>query len=554
MGNITETFDFESFVKQKAEQATPQGRIASSDTEKKEAQDRVINYETGVSNDDTPVQTQKEDDKEIVKTHKELDMIGQFVEDMRNKYGSTNKAKSQTYTVQGSANTFKYGEIKKGIRQGTILYNPDGQQLIWCSKIKAVRMYLRPPYDDTGTYVELPNSVAERRVKQGTAIKVNDTVYRVLTQEEENSQDANEIQNIKNSEPPEYKNSPVATTEHINTKLSDKTDSKCDRYVYGNNPDTNSIITYANQDKSLGFSNPNSNPSGMNKMKSYAVSTKTEPSWDNYFKTEKVKGKDVTIKTSDFTDTVLAHLDSTDDIDTAMSTLTYYVTKDVISQFGANQIREIQVSESRLFINGMWYKANLSPSVMQEDIPKGEYLYYLGKGLTAYFFDWSYIKSFNNLIEIDIDDAKYVKTVVSQTACKRGNAGVNTFFRLQPKLDTLIIGKEKITRDKLNTPEASNIKKSVGKSARSFHLLNGWTLNNKSFYEVTDSVQSFGVNSFTNYINNRGNRGFIRFALGSTLRFGLAGVTTVANLGLHVIGGLGKALKDGITPVEDNMD
>ena len=549
---------YRDLAKQMAEQRLSNvGAVVTSEEQASAAQQKVINTEVGMSDDDIPPASVKDDDKDIEATQKNMSMKDRFCKDVTDTYHA--QAKKMKYPIKGLDKPLSYTDVKHALGNGRLTYkglegNPLMPVLIQGNIPQVMAEFPQGSqfYNKQGTPID--KTQADMLVKSGQAVRTPQGI-RIKTQEEVNSDTPKQVEDVvKSAESADYKYSKPVNTEIITKRVSSQPDAKCDSFVFGNTQAQQVLNNMGNASTELGFSTPNSNPSGLNRMKTQAVSAKTEPNWDDYFKTEKVKGKDVVIKTEDFTDTLMQTIDSTDSIDTAIDTITYYITQDIISKFGANQITELAVSDSRLFVNGIWYKANLNPRIMQEDIPKGEYLYYLGKGLTAYFFDWSYIKKFRNLIEINIDDAKYVKTIVTQTACRRGSAGVQTFFRLQPNLDTLTIGKETITKDKLNTPEATRIKRSVGKAERSHSLLNGWTLQNKSFYEVTDSVQGFGANSFTNYINNRGNKGFIRFALGSTLRFGLAATTTVANLGVHVLGGIKNLIHDGMTSVADNPD
>ena len=121
------------------------------------------------------------------------------------------------------------------------------------------------------------------------------------------------------------------------------------------------------------------------------------------------------------------------------------------------------------------------------------------------------------------------------------------YFTLFKNLLSVTIQEETFNRkewDEIKNDEENqrvkDLKESMKKEKRRLNLLDGYKLD---VYAGTNGFQSFGISSFTNYVKNRGNKGFLRFALGSSMRFVFAGAGIVTNLATHLIGGIYHSLK-----------
>lgn len=245
------------------------------------------------------------------------------------------------------------------------------------------------------------------------------------------------------------------------------------------------------------------------------------------------------------------------------------ITHYVIKQFGSTKkINSIYVKDLHLYVNDtlVLYQGNLfSPNSIKR-VPK-DVLPYFKNGMLAPFFDWGiFYKGIHcggrplNLRELYFDDAKYLSNyfaadISDLRECKKKEVvqspysfmNPDMYFTLFKNLLSVTIQEETFNRkewDEIKNDEENqkvqDLKGKMKREKRRLNLLDGYKLD---VYAGTNGFQSFGISSFTNYVKNRGNKGFLRFALGSSMRFVFAGAGIITNLATHLIGGIYHSLK-----------
>lgn len=246
------------------------------------------------------------------------------------------------------------------------------------------------------------------------------------------------------------------------------------------------------------------------------------------------------------------------------------ITHYVIRQFGnTKNIKTVYVQDLNLYINNtlVLYKGTLFSEKSEKRIPR-DVLPYLKNGMLAPFFDWGvFYLGANcggrplNLKELYFSDVNYVRDyfssdLASLEECKYkkvvqspyGYMCPSLYFSLFKNLVQVTIGDDSYDRksweehkyDDKDSYEVKRMKSKMRKERRKIDLLDGYKLN---VYAGTNAFQEFGIKSFTSYVTNRGNRGFLRHFVGSSFRFMLASAGILTNFTSHLIGGTYKTLK-----------
>lgn len=245
------------------------------------------------------------------------------------------------------------------------------------------------------------------------------------------------------------------------------------------------------------------------------------------------------------------------------------VTHYVIKQFGSTKkITKIYVQDMHLYINDtlVLYQGELFSPKSAKRIPK-DVLPYFKNGMLAPFFDWGiFYKGVNcggrpvNLRTLAFDSTEYLSDyfasdITDMHECKKKDVVKSPYSFLNPDLYfTLFRGLVTLTledntydrqeweeqKEDNDSPMMRTMHQKMQREKRRINLLDGYKLD---VYNGTNGFQKFGIGCFTNYVKNRGNKGFLRFALGSSMRFVLAGAGIVTNLGAHLIGGIYHSLK-----------
>lgn len=240
-----------------------------------------------------------------------------------------------------------------------------------------------------------------------------------------------------------------------------------------------------------------------------------------------------------------------------LAKLRAFVTQSVRDYFGGfNRMKSIVVRGEMLIINGIAFSPRLDKQYLSDSktFPL-DTLDYIQGGRIAPLFHWKYLRSMKNLTLLDIDDTNfYLSDIASDIGVGR-RAGLITIFKYVPSLEIFILGGEKVCLDDLenNTESAKVVKKKISVFKHFKNFEDGYKF---SLYNGTNSLQSYTVNNFKNYANNRGDKGWLRFTGGVLVRGTLAAVGLGVNGIAHLAGGVFNTLKDvwssGTTPVDMN--
>ena len=220
------------------------------------------------------------------------------------------------------------------------------------------------------------------------------------------------------------------------------------------------------------------------------------------------------------------------------------ITKELSNSFVPEYIHSVYVVDDELIINNVRRIVNVGGLNIDfnRSFPDDVYSA-VNEGNMARLFYWQKLKQMPNLRVLLFSDMNFVSTYVVNDLGWRRNWGVTSFFKAIPSLETLTIGNETVTRDNLDKEDSVPLKESVARNKRFSSLLDGYNLN---VYEGTDYLQNFFVNSTKNYMNNRGNKGFLRYALGTAAR-GIGAVGSVGlNFGVHLFGGVKNIVSDAL--------
>lgn len=227
--------------------------------------------------------------------------------------------------------------------------------------------------------------------------------------------------------------------------------------------------------------------------------------------------------------------------------LSSYLTNAVRDSYGGwGRVTEIIIRDQRLIINRTCFCPSIDPSIVSADMFPLDTLDYIKGGAIAGFFDWWMLKYMRNLQVLDVDDLGFYEVNIGgRLKCGR-RIGVSTLFNLCPSLEVLILAGDEVTREALNSEEATEVKKKLSNHKRFSLFADGYKLN---IMQGTDSVAGWTLGNLKNYANNRGNKGLLRYCSGVIARAGLFGVAGVVNLGTHLVGGIRNAFKEAMTPV-----
>lgn len=227
--------------------------------------------------------------------------------------------------------------------------------------------------------------------------------------------------------------------------------------------------------------------------------------------------------------------------------LVSYLTNFIRDSYGGwGRITEIIVRDQHLIINRTCMRPVIDPKAINTDVFPLDAIDYLQEGAIAAFFDWSMLKHMKNLMCLDVDDMGFYEVNIGgRLKCGR-RIGVSTLFNLCPSLDVLILAGDAVTRDSLNTEEATVVKKKLATHKRFNLFSDGFKLN---IMQNTNSFAGWTFGNMKNYACNRGNKNIFIYCGGVVARAGMAGAAGVLNLGAHLVGGIFGTIKQAMTPV-----
>lgn len=238
---------------------------------------------------------------------------------------------------------------------------------------------------------------------------------------------------------------------------------------------------------------------------------------------------------------------STKSPEEAIEYITNLVTMLVKKTYGGwNRITEIIVRDQHLIINRSCVQPVLDPKTVNIELFPLDVVDYIREGAIASLFDWRNLKAMTNLATLDVDDMGFYEiNIGGRLKCGR-RIGVSTIFNLCKGLETLILAGDVVTRDSLNSEEATVVKKKLATHKRFSLFADGYKLN---VMQNTSDLSSWTFNNLKNYANNRGNKNVFWYCGGIIARSAVAGVAGVVNLGTHLIGGIASTIKQAMTPV-----
>lgn len=238
-----------------------------------------------------------------------------------------------------------------------------------------------------------------------------------------------------------------------------------------------------------------------------------------------------------------------EDAEVDLENLSDAITIEVIRNFP--KVHSIAVSSGYLIINGCTFIPNIKDTDAKFPLDTVEYV---NSGCIAPLVNWRKLlkHSKRTCASLSIDSTEFYITYIGDSVGLGRRIGVSSAFKLLDNLDMFYLEGECVTREKLESPESANVKKKLASKKRNFKIMDGYKLD---ICKGTQGFQDFAFKSLKDYATNRGNRGYIRYALGTVARFGFATVGGLLNLGTHLTRGIwrgGKELvKSALTPVED---
>ena len=233
------------------------------------------------------------------------------------------------------------------------------------------------------------------------------------------------------------------------------------------------------------------------------------------------------------------------DVEGNMKLLSDTITYQIIKNFP--KVHSIAVCDNYLLINDTCF----TPNIVNTDakFPLDSHVY-LKNSMIAPFVDW------NKLLKhasstcgiISFDSSEFYVIYVGDSLGLGRSIGVSTMFKKVSALDTFYLEGETVTREKLNHPESSKVKKKLASRKRNINILDGYQLNVCS---GTQSFQNWSFDNLKSYATSRGNKGFIRYSLGTIARAGMATGAGILNLGTHLVRGTFNTIKSAITGLND---
>lgn len=264
--------------------------------------------------------------------------------------------------------------------------------------------------------------------------------------------------------------------------------------------------------------------------------------------TASVCGKSVSFKRVETSVDWYKSFDS-DDVFNNLIKLKKHITSDTLHQFGDwSRIRTIYIFNEQLIINGICYVPKLPSKDVERNFPL-DTVDYIKNGTIASLFDWSRLRKMTNLTEFHIDSCSFYVTYICDDLGWHKDA--TALFKICSGLKILSVEGQLLGEGSETTESVAKHKKKVSLSQYFRMLPNGYKID---VCKGTQSFQGFAFNNLKTYATNRGDKNFFQYAIGTTARFGFAGVAGALNLGTHLVGGTFKAiksaLKDAVTPVD----
>lgn len=223
------------------------------------------------------------------------------------------------------------------------------------------------------------------------------------------------------------------------------------------------------------------------------------------------------------------------------------LTEQVLSYIGRSRVSSVYVHDNRLIVNGVNYVPVIEKQ-WQDTLPL-DMVAYLKNGMVAPFFNWGILPKLHALRVLGFDNMEFVLMYPAEDLGIGRRFGVSSFFKKCDSLETLTIGTDTVTREELNTPASAPIKHKMSICKRFTNMTDECNL---SLCKGTQGLQNFFVGSLKDYAKNRGDKGFIHYAFGTSLRAVGAVASGGANFVSHALKFVVDAFSTASTPIDES--
>ena len=216
-----------------------------------------------------------------------------------------------------------------------------------------------------------------------------------------------------------------------------------------------------------------------------------------------------------------------DDSITNFDKLNEKIIEDIKLAYGdLSRITDIAVISGMLIINGIQYY----PLCKDKDFLNGlpfDCADYFKSGAIAEIFDFGYLYYMPYLTNLKIDSMEFVIRKFAYDIGIEGQFKVPLVFKAFKNLKFLEIGDMSFVRPgkSINTNE-EEVEETLERHARVSEIYDSYVAKN------ADRFTGWTFNNMKTYACNRGNRGFLRYAFGTTLRTGAFVAVGTGNLAL----------------------
>ena len=216
-----------------------------------------------------------------------------------------------------------------------------------------------------------------------------------------------------------------------------------------------------------------------------------------------------------------------DDSITNFDKLNEKIIEDIKLAYGdLSRITDIAVISGMLIINGIQYY----PLCKDKDFLNGlpfDCADYFKSGTIAEIFDFGYLYYMPYLTNLKIDSMEFITRKFAYDIGIEGKFKVPLVFKAFRNLKFFEIGDMSFVRPgKSNNTDEQEVGEIIERHSRASEIYDNYIANN------ADKFTGWTFNNMKTYACNRGKRGFLRYAVGTTVRTGAFVAVGVGNLAL----------------------
>lgn len=216
-----------------------------------------------------------------------------------------------------------------------------------------------------------------------------------------------------------------------------------------------------------------------------------------------------------------------DDSITNFDKLNEKIIEDIKLAYGdLSRITDIAVISGMLIINGIQYY----PLCKDKDFLNGlpfDCADYFKSGTIAEIFDFGYLYYMPYLTNLKIDSMEFITRKFAYDIGIEGQFKVPLVFKAFKNLKFLEIGDMSFVRPgKSTNTDEKEVEEVVERHSRASEIYDNYIANN------ADKFTGWTFNNMKTYACNRGDRGFLRYAVGTTVRTGAFVAVGAGNLAL----------------------